>query len=195
MRFGIDLDGVLVDMHRGLADVINSVWLGRIPVGQEYPPEWDLKSLGLSQAELGVVWAKVRATRNWWLSLPAFVHNVSAVWRHRLRYPEDEIFYVTARNTPTLGLPIMHQSQRWLEMCGIGGVGTSVIVAGETPKVDIYDVIGVDYAVDDDLDVVEAGPHVTYLLDRKWNRIGRSPGLDVVTSLDNFFQTAKGDRR
>lgn len=48
MRYGLDLDGVLVDMHKGLADLINTIWPGRIPTGAEYPPEWDLTSLGLS---------------------------------------------------------------------------------------------------------------------------------------------------
>lgn len=190
MRFGIDLDGVVCDFHKGLAEVINSIWLGRIPTGKEYPPEWDMTSLGLSRAELGQVWQKVGATRNWWLSLPAHTNNVSAIYRHRLRHHNDEIFYVTARSTETDGMPIMHQSQRWLEMCGIGGHGTAVIVAPEgSKKIDIYEKIGVDYAVDDCLDIVEQGPHVIYLLDRPWNSKDRSPGLDVVSDLDEFFKT------
>jgi len=194
VRYGIDLDGVVVDMHKGLADLINTIWLGRIPTGAEYPPEWDLTSLGLSQGELGVVWSKVRATPNWWLSLPAWTHNVGAVFRHRLKHPEDEIFYVTARTTDTKGLPIMHQSQRWLEMCGIGGVGTAVIVVPpDIHKYSIYKRIGVDAAIDDSLDVVRVGPSIIYLLDRKWNVTGRTAGLDVVKDLDEFFKTTRGN--
>ena len=185
-------DGVVCDFHKGLASVINSIWPGRIPVGKEYPPEWDMTSLGLSRAELGRVWQEVGAIRNWWLSLPAVVPNVRAVFTHRIRHPEDEIFYVTARSTETDGLPIMHQSQRWLEMCGIGGVGTSVIVVpSDVKKIDVYEKIGVDYAVDDCLDIVEEGPHVIYLLSREWNRTNRSPGLDIVESLDEFFKTTR----
>lgn len=182
-------------MHKGFAELVNQIWLGRIPTGAEYPPEWDLTSLGLTQGELGVVWQKVGATRNWWLSLPAHTHNVGAIFRHRLRHPEDEIFYVTARSTETAGLPIMHQSQRWLEMCGIGGVGTSVIVTPpDTRKVDVYEEIGVEYAIDDSLDVVHEGPHIIYLLARNWNRTGRSPGLDVVENLDEFFARTRRER-
>ena len=194
MRYGIDCDGVICDMHKGLADVINSIWMGRLPTGSEYPPEWDLTSLGLSQGELGVVWSKVRATRNWWLSLPAWTHNVGAVFRHRLKHPEDEIFYVTARSTETEGLPIMHQSQRWLEMCGIGGVGTAVIVVPDgSRKVDVYEEIGVEYAVDDSLDVVNEGTHIIYLLSRPWNKSDRPAGIDVVGDLDEFFEMTRGN--
>jgi uncharacterized HAD superfamily protein len=194
VRYGIDLDGVVVDMHKGLADLINTIWPGRIPTGAEYPPEWDLTSLGLSQGELGVVWSKVRATLNWWLSLPAWPRNVQAVFRHRLQHPEDEIFYVTARSTDTKGLPIMHQSQRWLEMCGIGGVGTAVIVVPvDTRKVDVYEELDIAYAIDDSLDVVNEGSHIIYLLNRKWNVTGRSKGLNVVKDLDEFFSVTRRD--
>jgi hypothetical protein len=194
VRYGIDLDGVVADMHKGFADVVNAIWPGRIPTGAEYPPEWDLRSLGLSQGELGVVWNKIGQTRNWWMGLPAIVRNVHAVWSHRVRHPEDEIFYVTARTTETEGLPIMHQSQRWLEMCGIAGLGTSVIVSGAERKIDVYEALGVEYAVDDSMEVVEEGAHVIYLLSQPWNQTGRSPGLDVVGSLDEFFKTTRGEK-
>lgn len=195
MRYGLDLDGVVVDMHKGFAQVVNSIWPGRIPSGNEYPPEWDMTSLGLSQPELNQVWAKIRSTRNWWYGLPALTSEVSAVFRHRLAHPEDEIFYVTARSTETEGMPLMHQSQRWLEMCGIGGLGTAVIVAPEdSDKVDIYEEIGVEYAVDDALHIVEQGTHVIYLIDRSWNQEGRSKGMDVVQNLDEFFRTTRRAR-
>jgi hypothetical protein len=195
MRYGVDLDGVLVDMHKGLADVINSLWPARIPPGAEIPSEWDLTSLGLSKAELGKVWGKVEDTRNWWMSLPAIPANVHALHHHRILNPDDEIFYVTARTTETLGMPIMHQSQRWLESCGIGGIGTSVIVVPQgIHKYSIYKRIGIDYAVDDALHVVEIGTDIIYLLDKPYNRENRSPGLDVVKSLDEFFKITRGDK-
>lgn len=192
MKYGIDLDGVIVDMHKGFADIVNQLWLGRIPAGREYPPDWDMTSLGLTNGELGKAWARVKTTRNWWLSLPAMTDNVGAIFRHRLMHPEDEIFYVTARTTETEGLPIMHQSQRWLEMCGIAGLGTAVIVVPTgSRKIDIYEEIGVEYAIDDSLDIVHEGSHVIYLLDRPWNQTGRVVGLDTVKGLDEFFRVTR----
>ena len=192
MRFGLDLDGVVVDMHKGFAKVVNSIWPGRIPAGAEYPPDWDMTSLGLSQSEVGLVWGKIGTIHNWWYGLPAMSHEVGAVFRHRLHHPEDEIFYVTARTTKTDGMPLMHQCQRWLEMCGIGGLGTAVIVAPpDSKKIDIYEEIGVEYALDDALHVVEEGSHVIYLLDRPWNQKGRSAGLDVVNDIDEFFKITR----
>lgn len=191
MKLGIDLDGVVADWHKGVADVVNSIWPGRIPVGSEYPPEWELTSLGLSQSELGVVFDKVSKTLNWYMGLPALPRNVHAVWSHRIRHPEDEIFYVTARTTETKGLPIMHQSQRWLEMCGIGGVGTAVIVVpDDVKKIDVYESIGVQYAVDDAPHIVAEGTHVITLLDRPWNQ-DRSKWVDVVADLDEFFKQTR----
>jgi hypothetical protein len=107
MRIGVDLDGVICDWHKGVADVINSIWPARIPPGGEYPPEWELTSLGLSKAELGEVFQRIEGMHNWYMGLPAIVRNVHAVWHHRIMRPEDEIFYVTARTTETKGLPIM----------------------------------------------------------------------------------------
>jgi uncharacterized HAD superfamily protein len=187
VRYGIDIDGVICDMHLGFAKVVNSLYPGRIPIGAEYPPEWDLTSLGISRAEMGEVWRKIGSTPNWWYSLPAIYQNVSAVFRHRLRHPDEEIFYVTARSTVTAGMPIMHQSQRWLEACGIGGVGTSVIVVPKgQSKADVYDDIGVERAVDDCPDVVREAPRVIKLLDRQWNKNDRE-GLTVVENLEAFF--------
>lgn len=192
MRYGIDLDGVLVDMHLGLAKVINSIWPGRIPPGAEYPPDWDLMSLGLFNSELDKVWDNIGERWNWWMSLPAFTNNVGAVYKHRITHPDDEVFYVTARCTDTKGLPLMHQSQRWLDQSGIGGVGTAVLVLPEgTKKIDVYEELAVDYAVDDSLKVVDEGFHIIYLLDRPWNQINRSKGLDVVSDLDEFFEITR----
>jgi hypothetical protein len=191
MRYGLDLDGVMVDMHRGFNDVVNELWPGRI-VPHAQPSDWDMTSLGLTQSEIGQTWNKIKTIRNWWYGLPAYTDSVSAVFRHRLKHPEDEIFYVTARTTETEGMPIMHQSQRWLEMCGISGLGTAVIVAPpDAKKIDIYEEIGVDYALDDALHIAHEGSHIIYLLERPWNENGRSKGLDVVGSVDEFFGTTR----
>lgn len=188
MRFGIDLDGVLVDMHIGFARVVNQLFPGRIPLGCEYPPEWDLTSLGLTHAEIGQVWRRIETTPNWWLSLPAIRENVGAVARHRITHPRDEIFYVTARATETTGMPLMHQSQSWLESVDIGGLGTAVIVVPPNiQKISIYDRIGVDRAIDDCPDIVALGKNKIWLLDRPWNKNDRV-GMAVVSNLDEFFK-------
>lgn len=187
MRYGIDLDGVLVDMHIGFARVVNLLYPGRIARGHEHPTDWDLTSLGLTNGEVGRVWARIRHIPNWWYSLPAIYANVSAVYRHRIRHPNDEIFYVTARSTETDGLPIMHQSQQWLDACGIGGTGTAVIVAPpDVHKISIYKRIGVVKAIDDSSDVVKMGPQVIRLLAQPWNKNARE-GLNVVETMEEFF--------
>jgi hypothetical protein len=83
----------------------------------------------------------------------------------------------------------------WLESCGISGVGTSVIVVPEgEDKINVYERIGVQYALDDALHIVEQGPHIIYLLDQPYNRAGRSGEIDVVNSVKEFFKLT-GDRK
>ena len=41
MRYGIDLDGVIADFHKGFARTINKLFPGRVAPGDEYPTNWD----------------------------------------------------------------------------------------------------------------------------------------------------------
>lgn len=192
MNIAIDLDGVVCDYHKGFVRAANSIWPGRLSDGP--PPEWEMTSYGLTEREVGQVMERIRSTPNWWMSLSPLYANVSAVLQHRVRHPDDVIFYVTARHAETEGLPIFHQSHRWLEMCGLGGVGTALIVVPpDVRKVDIYEKVGVEYAVDDSLDIVAEGAHIIYLLDQPYNQTDRPASLDVVDDLKDFFKTIRRD--
>jgi hypothetical protein len=187
VRYGIDCDGVIADFHKGFARVANKLWPGRIAPGDEYPSDWEWASRGFDPDEVIRVKEEIAKIPNWWCSLPAIGHNVGAIFRHRLRYPEDEIFYVTARRTDQVaGMPMMHQSQRWIDMCGIGGLGTAVIVMDGDNKVQLYKELAVDGAVDDDpnqVKLLSAG----YLLSTPWNT-DASQGKWRVKDLDEFFE-------
>ena len=188
MRYGIDLDGVICDFHKGFARTINKLFPGRVAPGAEHPDNWDWEGM-LTSEERGKVWREITRTPNWWLSLPAIGHNVGAIFRHRLQFPEDEIFYVTARHHHTgmerSGLPEMHQSQKWIDMCGIGGLGTSVILMNGERKHWLYGELGVDGAVDDDPHHLPAKGG--YLLATPWNSKERD-GHVVIKGLDEFFE-------
>jgi hypothetical protein len=187
MRIGVDLDGVVARFNMAFAKVANQLWPGKVEPDPQ-PLEWDWSDLGFTEAEVDRVWAEIKRIPNWWITLPAYRENVFAIATHRTMHPEDEIFYLTAR-VSSAGIPTMHQSQRWLDMCGIGGLGTAVIVKPDgVRKVSIYKRIGVTHAIDDNLPNVMEGPHIIHLLDRPWNRVGREGKLYVHESLGGFFE-------
>jgi len=192
VRYGIDLDGVIADFHQGFAQVVNKLWPGRIPPGEEYPDNWDCAGI-LVDGERAKVWREIEKIPNWWCSLRAIGHNVGAIFRHRLRFPEDEIFYVTARHNdkPGTGMPVMHQSQKWIDMCGIGGLGTAVILMNGERKHWLYGELAVDGAVDDDPHHLPARGGV--LLATPWN-VNEREGLVVVENLDEFFNVVDKGR-
>lgn len=190
MRFGVDIDGVVADFVTAFTREVNSIWLGKLPIGYQ-PDDWSW-SEKLTKAEVGRVWDVISTRHNWWLSLPPDFENVRAVANHRIRHPDDEIFYVTARKA-TRGMPVMHQTQVWLEQCGIGGLGTAVIVDEESDKVPIFNALKCDANIDDKLEAVIVHDRETngaFLLDRSHNRVGRPTGLRVVETLDEFFRKA-----
>lgn len=198
MRFGVDLDGVLANFNDEFSQYANTIWPGRYPPGYQ-ATDWNFG--GMSQSDQDKVWAKIKAVPNFWLALKPYRDNVWAIARHRLLYPEDEIFYVTAR-VPTDGMPVAHQSQRWLSSVGIFGLGCAVIVKAEhkEDKHSIYTELHVDAIVDDKLAEIhinkaKGGPHLPVLLDRPWNQEDRIDGITVVRNLEEFFERSQKSKR
>lgn len=190
MRFGVDIDGVIASFTTAFTREVNNIWLGKLPINY-MPTNWDW-SPELTKADIDKVWERIKGSYHWWLSVPPDFENVRALAIHRIRHPSDEIFYVTAR-VPTKGMPVMHQTQTWLEQCGIGGLGTAVIVDNTGDKSSIFNSLECDANIDDKLEAVidhDRETNGACLLDRPYNRVGRPTGLRVVTSLDEFFRRA-----
>ena len=187
MRWAIDLDGVVANYISAMVRIANDLRPGSFPDNWQ-PTGWDLP---FSKD----VFKTFNNSFNAWMTLDPYRENVRAIASHRIAHPSDEIYYVTARK-PTKGLPVTHQSQRWLEMCGIGGVGTSVISSeGNEDKHSTLKALQINAFVDDKLDEIlvnmaKGGPHLSYLLSRPWNKEGRWEGVRVVPNLALFFREA-----
>lgn len=190
MRYGIDLDGVVADFNSAFVREANTIWPGKLPTDYQ-PTSWNWDEV-FTKADFSHVWEVLEKKPNWWLSMHPYAENVRAIALHRIRHPEDEIFYVTARHQ-VAGMPTMHQTQTWLQQCGIGGLGTSVIVDNSGNKSAIFNALGCDANIDDKLEaVIEHDRNTTgaFLLDRPWNRDGRPSSIIVVSNLDEFFRKA-----
>lgn len=170
---------------------VNNKWPGRLPVGYT-PINWDMTP-EVGREDIDLVWNGIARKHNWWLSVAPHFDNVRAIATHRVRFPEDEIFYITARK-PTAGMPVMHQCQTWLNSCGIGGLGTSVIVDETYDKASIFNALAIDANVDDKLEAViehVAKSKGSFLHDRPWNRDERPSNIPVVQSLAEFFKIVR----
>jgi uncharacterized HAD superfamily protein len=193
VRFGIDVDGCIASFTDAFINAVNTLWPGRLPLSYE-PTDWDWTNSGLTVAERNHVYAYIEKIPNFWMSLKPIMENVSAIALHRKRFPDDELYYVTARRD-TAGMPTMHQTQEWLRMCGIYGLGTGVIVDYGGDKVPIFNALDCDLNVDDKLEAVIAHSRDTkwgVLLDRMWNRSNRPSSIIVVSNLSEFFALARG---
>ncbi len=190
MRYGIDVDGVIADFTGAFLREVNDLWPGKLPINF-VPPNWHWVGF-LTKEEISKTWDAIKAKPNWWLSLHGYPDNVRAIALHRIRYPGDEIFYVTAR-VEVAGMPAMHQTQTWLKQCGIGGLGTAVIVDNSGNKSAIFNALECDANIDDRLEsVIEHHRNTVgaFLLSRSWNADDRPPYLKVVSNLDEFFRKA-----
>lgn len=192
MRFGIDVDGCVANFVHAFVREVNLLWPGRLPVDYQFP-EWH--EIGdLTKDDIKKVIDVIHAKPNWWLYLEAYGENVSAIARHRKLYPDDELYFVTARQD-TEGMPTMHQTQEWLRMCGIYGLGTGVIVDYGGDKCPIFNALQCEASIDDKLSAVVEHDRKTkgaYLLSRPWNERERPSGLRVVHSLAEFFEAVRG---
>ena len=194
MRYGIDVDGIVCDFVSGFVREINNLWPGRLPLN--YQPDSFTVWGDFTHKDWDVIWDYVSKKPNWWLTLHPYPDNLRAIAVHRIRHPEDEIFYVTARHEVE-GMPTMHQTQTWLNQCGIGGLGTAVIVDKTSDKAAIFNALMCDANIDDKLEAViehHARTNGAFLLDRPWNRNERPFGIQVVTNLGEFFKRAKGGK-
>jgi hypothetical protein len=183
MRWALDADGVVADFNRAFVRTVNRLWPGRVPFDFQ-PTRFDYHDI-LSHAEVDAVWAEIQRTPDWWLSIPAYRESVAAVVQHLIGHPSDVLYFLTNRRTDTPGMPVMHQTQKWLAMCGLDWLGMSLIMCpSETPKADVCKALDIGAGLDDDL--ANAGGSIV-LLDRPWNREGRAEGVQVVGSVAEFF--------
>lgn len=112
MRIGIDVDGVLMDFVSAFRDTAQRLF------GKEFPSfssDWDFSNWGLSKAEYGRLWERVKQSENWFLfnerPFGFSIESLSLLKRH-------ELYFVTTRSQ-TVGEPILLQTQKQLHMLGV----------------------------------------------------------------------------
>jgi hypothetical protein len=188
MKISVDIDGVLADFTSAYAAVANRLYPGKVPAGYQ-PSAWDWPIITPEEDKL--IWQAIDNTEDFWMGVQPHRENVrdlqDFIWTPATE--GVEVYFVTSRES-TVGHPVLHQTQHWLNSQGLIAPHTAAIpVNGSMGKVRTFAAVGIQFSIDDrDKNVMAclatAGPagkipgHKAYLLDRAWNR--------AETSLDPY---------
>lgn len=190
MRLAFDVDGVLANFTKSYTKVLLSLSDSHsLPDGWEnddtFPPVWHYEELcGFSKKVQLAAKDYIAHSDSFWLSLPSF-EDASMLLR-QLNRSDHELLFITNR----FGVGCKHQTDVWLyDKCGIDF--PTVIITG-ADKLPLLSALAPDFYIDDKLETVtqahKAGLKGVYLLDRPWNRQGRSDELSVVATVEEALR-------
>lgn len=179
-----DIDGVLASFTSGFQKLADA--MGKDPT--------DPRVIGTTPDDGDQeLWAVIRASETFWLTLPALV--ISSEFKRIGALAESEIVYFV---TNRVGLKVKQQTEQWLS--GYGVWHPTVIISaskGEAAKV-----LGADYAIDDKAGNAVAISYMSrstrsYLLDRPRNQFDHNVlGNKVirVKTVGAFLDAVEGKR-
>lgn len=175
-------------------NIARDIFPGRIPDGY-VPNVWTLKDSGLSEDEISQVWEKAKGLPSFWAQELPYVENVRSMWDFlNLRSDGSLVYYITSRVPTYVGPSVMVQTQGWLYIHGLLRFNTAVLPvvhnhpSGTPPKSLIVEALDIDAMIDDYLPTVMSLGEKGWLLDRPWNREGRSSKIQVVKTLQEFLE-------
>lgn len=188
-KIAVDCDGVISKFESGVVSAANHLWPGRLPA------DWCMKTWDMEEtftpAEFEQVWAEIKRTQNFWLSLAAYNDSVCALERFLIASHDHDVWIVTSR-AETAGMTVAKQTDLWLRCCGIRQHHNYLAVLpveDSKKKVDIYAAVGIEWSVDDKPETIrdcDALPgHRAYLLSRPWN--AEAQPKRRIASLSTFF--------
>lgn len=196
MRLGIDLDDVLVAFVPRFVRIANDIF-GKPEIGMQ-PVDWEWSNMGLTEEQLGIVWAKIRKTPYFWQEL-GIMPGVSKDVLQSLDI-NHELFFITAR-FPTGGETAKNQSAEWLRWAGVKN--PTVIV--EHNKGPIVAALKLEAVIDDRpknlLEIGAALPscrlylsEASHNLGYKHNEAESTPYLQRVKNFNEFAQIILKER-
>ncbi|MBO8167293.1 MAG: hypothetical protein DRP32_08640 [Thermotogae bacterium] len=168
MKIMIDMDDVLTNFNVAFLEVANEMY--GTPVDTTITV-WDFWKCvpGLTLEMEEKVWERIKSTKNFYESLPAYASPRDLKRLADLLDEGIHEFYFITSRFPTKGRSVQAQSQRWLEK----HLGRSGAVIVSSNKGQLCQILGIEYAVDD------APHHIenllnhginTYIIDWPYNR-------------------------
>lgn len=187
-KLSVDVDGIISQFTAGVIRIANKLWPGKFDLDYQ-PPDWYWTDK-LTKDDWDAIWKEIRATQNFWLTLPAYVDNVHALARFLWEERDQDVFYVTSR-AKVAGYPISKQTLMWLNNMGVFHRDNQAEGTPAPAKRAIFEALGIQYSVDDYLPTVlesmKIPGHKAFLLSRSWNQKDRPNDVRVVNSLQEYF--------
>jgi len=122
MKFGVDLDGCIVNFNEAYARKFRErgYEMPTYADGIEQPPTWNYpeEAFGVPKEVVGEVWKEIDADRNFWRNLRPLPESNVELWKflnNLTEYEGHEVYYLTLRR----GINVHIQTVDWLKAWGI----------------------------------------------------------------------------
>jgi 5'(3')-deoxyribonucleotidase len=199
-KLAIDLDGVLADF------TIEMVRILRTELGVDLPADYQATDWMWTEADLpknamNKAWDIIDATPHFWEMLNPLMPNIITMAEYFNEHAgkDRDIFFITARKDG-FGSSTKAQSERWLyQYLGQPKSAITVLpVKSGLDKAEVIYALQLTHSIDDHTPTIcnnnsLKNGHKAYLLDQPWNQDGKSYGLKIVHSLNEFFEEVEKD--
>ncbi len=195
MKIGIDVDGVLANFNHGAVALYREITGKDLfqPGDDSDPPVWNFAAhRGYTKEETSAVWEIIKSSPNFCQSLPRYEENCEALAKFYLRFPQDDVYFITSR----VGVTAKEQTEEWFMAQGFF---PTVLIVGTGEKGNVAKALKLDAYIDDYyencIDVTQQSPKTRcYVLNRNYNQPSVLPFTLAelekrrVPSLDRFLQ-------
>ena len=180
---GLDLDGVCAQFSPKFIQMANKEF--GLNLKPEDQTDWDFHSLGLTEAQCGVIYNQIHEYENFWMKLDPMPFT-SALSAEMDKY---RIYFITSRMSAP-GLPLEDQTAHWIRT-QFYIPNPTVIVTNN--KGEVAKALELDYFLDDRpencLDVIQKSYAMIWLHDAPYNQTST---YRRAKTLNEFFSKIGG---
>lgn len=188
MNILFDIDGVLADFVWGYTLLAQELGYLSKAFSTKEQLAWEFDYC-LDQQQQRNIWDIIDHSTWWWSNLQSLV-SYRVLETINILQMTNQIVFCTNRR----GKQVQLQTKYWLVNNGI--VNPAVIVTKR--KGEIARALDIDFSLDDQVNnancihwIADVKPCHSYLLDLPYNRIGRTRGIQIVSSVEEFLSKTK----